>query len=294
METVVLKKNGAEAVVSTFGGELTSYRKDGIEYVWTGDPAYWSGQAPVLFPIVCSLREGRVSIGGKTYEMPQHGVARKKEWELVDWTEDTAVVAISSSPETLQQYPYEFRLIATHTLLENGFRTEYTLINMGQEPMVFCIGGHAGFRCPLEEGASFEEYKLVFSSPEEGVRRLNPDKILSLERDAGLLNGTSELPLRYDLFDQDALVLAPVHSDQVKLVHKRSGKGIAMDLSQFPAMGIWTPPGKRAPFLCLEPWMGLPAEEGESGRFEDKPYAMTLDGQNVYSIGYTVTLCEGE
>lgn len=41
----------------SLGGALHSIQdKDGTEYLWQGDAKYWSGRAPVLFPICGSLR----------------------------------------------------------------------------------------------------------------------------------------------------------------------------------------------------------------------------------------------
>ena len=46
---------------STIGGALTSIKdKDGVEYLWQGNPEYWGGQAPVLFPICGSVRNDKV------------------------------------------------------------------------------------------------------------------------------------------------------------------------------------------------------------------------------------------
>lgn len=39
------------------GATISSIKdRDGVEYLWQGNPEYWGGQAPVLFPICGSLR----------------------------------------------------------------------------------------------------------------------------------------------------------------------------------------------------------------------------------------------
>ena len=69
---------------NTFGGALSSIKdKDGIEYLWQGDPTYWSGQAPVLFPICGSVRNDTVLYdkedgSQKEGKIPRHGLVRKK------------------------------------------------------------------------------------------------------------------------------------------------------------------------------------------------------------------------
>ncbi|MFQ7855855.1 MAG: hypothetical protein ACLRIS_12690 [Flavonifractor plautii] len=57
-----LKRGGRTARVETLGGELVSYRDErGLEYIW-GDPAYWPGRNPLLFPIVGMLKEERSAL----------------------------------------------------------------------------------------------------------------------------------------------------------------------------------------------------------------------------------------
>ena len=38
--------------VSPHGAELCSILRDGKEYLWQADPAFWKRHSPVLFPIV--------------------------------------------------------------------------------------------------------------------------------------------------------------------------------------------------------------------------------------------------
>ena len=48
--------NGVLSVrVSSIGGQLLSVKKDGKEYLWQGDPAFWEDRAPNLFPYIARL-----------------------------------------------------------------------------------------------------------------------------------------------------------------------------------------------------------------------------------------------
>ena len=47
-----LKNKELTVIFESKGATLHSIKdNDGVEYLWEGDPEYWSGQAPVLFPI---------------------------------------------------------------------------------------------------------------------------------------------------------------------------------------------------------------------------------------------------
>ena len=61
-----------------------------------------------------------------------------------------------------------------------------------------------------------------------------------------------------------------------------------MDFRSFPVIAFWTKPG--APFLCMEPWHGCAAYTGETGRFQDKPHALTLAPGERKELTYTFTL----
>jgi galactose mutarotase-like enzyme len=286
-----LCSHGAAARLDTLGGEMISYIKDSISYAWQGDPAFWSGHAPVLFPVVCALKNDTVIIEGKQYNIPKHGIARKREFALSSKTEDSAAFTLTANDEGLSMYPFRYELTVTHRLLENGFVTTYTVTNADSREMPFCIGGHPGFCCPLRKGESFEEYELLFDQT-ESIKALYTDNGTLLNRNNAvqLIKDGRRIPLRYSDFDRDAFILDGLRSRGVRLVHKDTGKGLYFTFEGFSALGVWTPPLKKAPFLCLEPWAGLPALINETGNFLDKPYAMVLKPGEVRSFSYAVEI----
>ena len=273
----LLEGHGACAVLDSTGGELIGYQKDGVEYVWQGDPAYWAGHAPVLFPIVGALKDGSIRIGGAICNIPKHGAARKREFVMDQKADDSAVFSLRADAQSFAMYPFRFLLSVTHQLLQHGFQTTYTVKNEDDRDMPFCIGGHPAFRCPLNSGEGFEDYALIFEK-KETVPAIYTDGGTLINRNSAvqLMKDENQIPLRYSDFDQDAFILDGLVSREVKLLHKTNGKGLKLSFDGFSALGVWTPPKKNAPFLCLEPWAGLPAFPDETGEFLDKPYAMVL------------------
>lgn len=278
------------ASARTLGGELVSLRDSaGTEYIWQGDPAFWSGQNPVLFPIVGSLKDGKVDVNGTTCEMGRHGFARRSEFTLTDQGPDFVTLELRESPETLARFPFPFGLQVRHQLLKNGFSTTFAVENTGTEPMPFCIGAHTAIRCPLLPGQRFEDYELIFDQPEDA------DTLLLTSQ--GLLRGGGREPmlhggkvtLDYEVFRRlDTLIFQGLRSKRVSLRHKETGRGVSLDFHEFPMIAFWTKPG--APFLCMEPWHGCAAYTGETGRFRDKPHAVTLAPDEWKELTYTFTL----
>jgi len=288
-----IKRGGLTGTVDTYGGELVSFKDaKGTEYVWVGDAEHWAGHAPLLFPVVCSLKNSKVIIDGIEYTIPKHGFVRKAEWTLADLKEDEATFEISHTEMTLEMYPYKFKLYATHKLLENGFSTVYTVENTDAKDIKFFIGGHPGFNIPLDGKSKFEDYRLVFPQIENSATTYCADDgLMRDEHSLPIMKGTDTYHFNHADFDTDAFILQELKSRSVKVLNKEN-KGFEFIFDGFEVLGIWSPPKKRSPFICLEPWMGLPSNVNESGRIEDKPFMVTLEAGKKYSVGYAMNVID--
>lgn len=287
-----LTRGGRTARVSAQGGELVSYRdENGLEYIWTGDAAYWSGRNPLLFPIVGGLKGGKVRIEGNEVAMNRHGFARNSTFTVAGQGADWAELELRDSPETLAVYPYPFRLVVRQQLTDTGFTTSVTVTNTGDNPMPFCLGAHTGFRCPLEAGERFEDYELVFPERETCPTLLLRDGLLDRPAAAPCLEDTDVFPLDYRWFDRlDTVILEGLRSRSVTLRSGKSGKGVRVSFGDFPMLALWTMPGKRAPYLCIEPWHGCAASWSEGPEFTDKAHCITLAPGEKRTLSYRVEL----
>lgn len=281
------------AVVDTKGGELISLKDAaGTEYIWSGDPAYWSGRNPILFPIVGKLPGGTARAKGGVCTMPQHGFGRRSTFSVAESGEDFVVFSLQENEETLAQYPYPFHLLVRHQLSEQGFFTEFEVQNTGTEPLPFCIGAHTAFRCPLHDGEAFEDYRLVFDQPETASSLLlTPEGAFDHAHTLPILSESDTIPLDHGIFDRrDTLAFDGLRSKGVRLIHKTGGHGVRMEFTDFPMIAFWTMPNVSAPYICLEPWHGCAAYDNDSGIFEDKPHCIILRSGESKTLRYTVTL----
>ena len=56
--------------VSPLGAEMQSLQDaQGRDYLWNGDPAFWSGRAPILFPIVGRAPNDQITAAGHSAQM---------------------------------------------------------------------------------------------------------------------------------------------------------------------------------------------------------------------------------
>ncbi|MEF9853271.1 MAG: aldose 1-epimerase family protein [Hydrogenoanaerobacterium sp.] len=289
--TINLKLGERNATVDTMGAELVSYRDEkNTEYIWGGDPAYWNGRNPLLFPIIGRLNNEKIDINGTAYEMGQHGFAKHSEFELVKKDDSSATLRLCENKATLAQYPFRFELLVHQVLIENGFNTSFTVRNTDDKPIMFCIGAHTAFRVPMIKNERFEDYSLVFPEIEdlESNALTSDGRIDPTRKEAGLDN-TDYIPLRHELFDINTLIFEGLRSQSVKLCSNTTGHGVNVDFTGFPILSFWSMPHTDAPYICIEPWHGTAAIDGESGNFADKPYVITVPVGEEYNIGYEVT-----
>lgn len=291
-----LQYAGAKATVAERGAELLSYTaKDGREYLWSGDPAVWSGHSPLLFPVIGNVKGGQVRFGGKAYPMPKHGLVRGAEFRLLAQGADFVEMGLAADQATLRSYPFHFLLRVRHTLLPDGFATAFIVENQGEERMPFCIGGHPAFVCPMRAGERFEDYLVRFAEVETGENTLvNKDGFVDGKEMLPGFQDSDTLPLDYEMIAaRDTLIFERPRSRKVWLVHRDTGAGISFSFPNFDVLALWTMPGKRAPYLCLEPWSGLSSLANESGNFEDRPYVRWLEPGETYQTGYEMRVETG-
>lgn len=295
---IVLKSDQLNVEFQTLGGALSSIKdKKGVEYLWQGDPTYWSGQAPVLFPICGSVRNDTVLYDNedgsqKEGKIPRHGLVRKKEFTLVEQTDNSVTFAIEDDEEMYANYPYHFRLEITYTVTGKTIRTQYKIYNKESEKsMPYFIGGHPGFNCPLLDDEVYEDYYLEFEKPETcTVPKPFPETgMLDLKDRNSWLNNQKEIDLNYDFFSYDAVTLDELESRTVALRSRKHDKGLKLDFKEFPNLIVWSTLNK-GPFIALEPWSGLSTSIEEGDRLEDKKDVKIIKPSDFDQVGFDIEI----
>ncbi|HIY59552.1 MAG TPA: aldose 1-epimerase family protein [Candidatus Eisenbergiella pullistercoris] len=290
--------NGVLSVrVSSIGGQLLSVKKDGKEYLWQGDPAFWEDRAPNLFPYIARLTKGTYTVHGKEYHLPIHGFLPAAEMKAEAQEESLLVLRLDADESTLACYPFVFTLRIRYELNQDTLRIAYEVENGGTEDMYFGIGGHPGFQAPLEEGLSFEDYFLEFESEGQSGTDAQPPVRIGFSPTC-FLNGKDEpwplekgcrIPLRHDLFDDDAIVLS--HTPKtVVLRSEKGGRGVRVRFPQMPYIGFWHAVKKPAPYVCIEPWSSLPSRQDVVEELSEQPGLIHLEGKGVYRNLWSIQL----
>lgn len=289
IENEQLKVTGADR-----GAELMSIvgKKTGTEYLWQGNPEFWGSRASILFPVCGRQTDGKYTWQGRTYEMPIHGFARQSTFTLAAKSDTSLTLELCDNAETRRLYPFAFRFRMTYTLEGGTLENRFEVVNTGDTELPFAIGGHPGFNVPFAEGEAFEDYYLEFGCVKDAKKLVfSPtcyytDTLVPFPLREGKI-----LDLRHDLFDDDAIFLA----DMCKKVSLRSAKNdraVTITYKGMSHVGFWHKPKTAAPYVCIEPWNGVPALDGKVDDFATKLEMTHLAAGEVYTNAFEITVTE--
>jgi galactose mutarotase-like enzyme len=256
------------ATIRHMGAELISLKRNGKEYMWNGDPAFWGKHSPVLFPIVGTLKDNSYFHDGKKYSLPRHGFARERNFEVFSQDEDKVSFSLKADNVTYEVYPFNFELILTYVISDDSLSIEYSVENLSGDVMPFSLGAHPAFAL----NGNFEDYSLYFDADESLTRyKLENDLVYDSIETIKLEKGN--LPLTYSLFKDDALVMKQLSSKEIT-IEKSKQPYLTLKYHNFPHMGLWTKTG--ASFICIEPWQGYADTHSNNGNLSDKEGVINL------------------
>lgn len=281
--------------VKEHGAELSSIRCNDKEYLWQADPAFWKRHSPVLFPIVGSVWNGEYRVDGNTFALGQHGFARDMDFELLSETDDAVFYVLESNEDTLKKFPFAFRLEIGYKIYGKNIDVIWRVINPSTQELPFQIGAHPAFYWPKSDEETLKTTTsrgyFRFDSSKDLVKSVITEKGC-VDPDASAvvkLNSDGTLKLDTSTFDNDALV---IERDQIHAVTLMDDDKIPYLTVKFaaPLVGLWSPPHKNAPFVCIEPWYGRCDRVHYTGEYKDKDWIQVLkDGETFESV-YTITI----
>lgn len=266
--TVQIGSARLSAEIAFQGAELVRLRDEaGRDLLWDGDPAFWTGRSPVLFPIVGRLKNDSLTVDGVAYPMRQHGFARTSLFDLIEQDDGFCRLRLRASEGTMQAFPYRFELHLGYRITDATLAIEGAVHNTGEVAMPVSFGYHPAFRWPLPYGAPALDHAIVFAEDEPpGLAKL-VGGLLSDQSRPSPLRGR-HLALEPRLFDDDALIFLAPASRSVQY-GPPGGRGLRVDFPGMPQLGLWSKPG--APFVCIEPWHGYASPASFEGDLTDKP-----------------------
>lgn len=274
-----LENNFASVEVSEQAAEVVSFfnKENNKEYMWKGDPKYWSGRNPILFPIVGNTYNKKYTLYGKEYAFKtNHGFTRNAKFKCVKSDGNEIIMRLEDDEDTYSQYPFHFTLDAIYKLDGKVLTITYVITNNDEKDMPFGFGLHPAFNCPLNENETIKDYYIKFTNNEDN-KNLIGDFELKGDR----------IDLSYEIFEgNETIVFENINSLYVSLTNGKNGvKVSAMGYRWF---AIWTK--NNFPFVCLEPWHSHTDFEEVKVDFDKREGTIILKPNNSYTTSYTIEI----
>ncbi|MCR4656850.1 MAG: aldose 1-epimerase family protein [Lachnospiraceae bacterium] len=286
-----IENGSVKCMIDSHGAELKSLvrKEDGREFLWYADATYWNRTSPVLFPFVGAVKDKLYRYNGKEYTMGQHGFARDMEFSPDSQDREEIWFVLTESEESLSDYPFGFRLKIGYRLEGSSVKVMWSVKNTNSGEMYFAIGAHPGFLVKSLDGHAFRLYDKTGKT----VSQIRNRKVAA----GGCVKDESEeisvpggrLAISKELFDNDALV---IENDQIGKVGLEDPENNTIVTVTFdaPLVGLWSPPRKNAPFVCIEPWYGRCDAESFSGELKDRDYEQRLEAGEEFFAEYVISV----
>ena len=275
------------ARIDPTGAELQSLTDaQGREYMSSGDPAFWTGRAPLLFPIIGRLNGDTLCVDGRDYALEKHGFARRSRFDVIDHDASSVTFRLTDSAATRAIYPFAFELDARFAVTGTTLAMTAIVRNPDDVPLPVSFGYHPAFAWPLP-GAYRAAHEIIFARDEPApLRRVTPEGLIDpLPKDTPVTG--NRFTLADDLFADDALVWTDLNSPGLTY-GEADGERLDIAFPDTPHLGIWTKPG--AAFVCVEPWAGHADPVGYTGEFRDKPGVISIAPGTSRSFRMDVTV----
>lgn len=289
-----LKNNELEVEIESRGAELQSIKdRNGVNYLWDGNPDFWVRRAPILFPFIGRLKNNSYFYKGKEYQSGPHGFARDMDFTLIASTDSELWFELCDTDETYEIYPFRFSLKIGYELCGKKLQVKWRVENRDdREEMYFSIGAHPGFFCPLRgKEAEKEGYFLELKGGENTLfyqfAHADTGLLLSEKKEMQLEN--NRIRITKEFFDESTYLFLNNQLSEVSLV-KPSGEIYISLQFDMPILALWSPEKKNAPFICIEPWYGCCDSEEFEGSLEEREWGNCLKPLEVFENSYSISI----
>ena len=279
---ITLNNGVLKVLIDEMGAQIRSVEKEEKEYMWQADPQIWKATAPLMFPICGGLKDDKFIYEGKEYILPKHGFGRNMLFTVESADDTSAVFCLKANGESRKMYPFEFELRLIYGIKGDALTLTYEVKNAGDNTMYFAIGSHEAYYTP--EG--IEDYDIVFPE-KETLNSVMVDGNLLQDHTLPIIKESNVLPLYDKYFLVDCLLFKEVKSKSCVLRNRRKGKSIRIDFPDAAYLVLWHPHG--APFICIEPWTGIPDDFHSDYNLAHKEGITALNAGEVYRNVHTIT-----
>lgn len=260
MKNYILENEEIKVTISLDGGQVYSFKektKD-KEYCYDGNPLYWKGRNPILFPQIGTYDP--LIFKGKIYKQPNHGILRNAQFNFNYQNEDSLSLKYFSNQESYLLYPYNFEFEIIYKIKNKKLEINYEITNLDEADMPFCFGLHPAFKIN-----SLNDITIFFEKEEDDIlyHKIKNKKLILNDEDF------NKVPtFIYENLKSNYVVL----NDEIKI-----------SFEGFNYLAFWKK--MEACFICIEPWLQRPSLKMEDELLKDKE-VIKLKPKEKYCISY--------
>jgi len=262
--------------IDNHGAELKRINSKNYEFLHDSNPLFWGRSAPYLFPNIGTIKDKYTIIDGTKYPLTKHGFIRDVDFELQELKDTEITFSFISNDFTKNLYPFDFKFIVNYKLVEKKLETTIEITNLSETEMPFNFGLHPAFKIPFDNKSEFEAFEIDFDkqiSAQLPTVNLS-DGTIDWNKTYKTLKNIKNLKLNHEDYSNDALVIEPCPKHIS--INSPTGKSIEVITKDFLTLGIWTPYPLKAPFICIEPWIGCADKPTTNHEFNTKKDLITL------------------
>lgn len=292
---MLLVNDSLQVTIDPQGAEIQSIknRKNDFDYLWDGNPDFWPRHAPLLFPSIGNSNEESYYLNGKRYSMTQHGFARDYPFEIVEENKAHVALCQKDNEKTFELFPFHYSLRTDYHLIGNQLTLRYQITNHSESPMPFSLGSHPAFNVPLNQEGRFEDY-FIRTYPKVNhlmvfETTLNPKPFRTGRVVRFGQDNHGEIHLNHELFQKGLLIFQNPGIDAVELYSPATNHSVTLHLKEFPYFTLWTTENLASPFLCIEPFAGLPDVLGKTTDWSQKEGNQIIGANEETEIVYSIS-----
>lgn len=278
--------------IEEHGAQMRSLldRRRGMERLWPGDPAVWASSSPVVFPVIGKLNGLEYCLDGRAYSMKSNGLIRYADPVEVRRGDTWAELTFRDDAETRERFPFSWTFAIRYELSGAKLGVTATISNEGGMPLWYNYAGHPGFRVPLRDGESCDDYYVEFSAPE----RASVYGVCATGQLTGELTPFFENERRFfirkELFCTEALAFHAPASEYVSIKSLVDDSEVRVRIKGFDNVAVWSPhiEGRDLAFVCIEPWVGHSDFKGFEGEFPQRDGIAMLAAHESVQHSYDI------
>lgn len=272
---VIIENEILKVSINTKGALLTSIidKRNDEELLYQIEKDSWPFQDVQIFPII-----GATNYRVKDFKLSsptRHGFIRNMEFKVINKTNETATLRITSNEETKKLYPYDFDFFITYSLKFDKLTITTKILNLSNETLLCMYGAHTAIKANenaiLNLGKGYTQYKLI-------------DGLIS---EKGTLIDDNKIQLTKDYFKKEDTVVIDNTFD--KLIIKNGFNHDVIYTFDAPLFALWSR-NDTGNFVCLEPWWGISNVTNEEIELKDTKFINEIKKEKEFTYSLTFQL----